>query len=865
MRFALSFALLTAGLLALAGEASAQQCGDGACAPVVEGCWSCPEDCPCPSGTSCVAVPNGHSCEQVVTCGDGTCTPYEEGCWDCPQDCPCPSGTSCVAVPNGHSCEQVVTCGDGTCTPYKEGCWDCPQDCPCPSGTSCVSVPNGHACQQVVACGDGTCTPYEEGCWDCPQDCPCPSGTSCVSVPNGHACQQVVACGDGTCTPYEEGCWDCPQDCPCPQGKTCVAVPNGHACQRVASCGDGTCTPYEEGCWDCPQDCPCPSGTSCAAVSNGHECVQAVACGDGTCTPYEEGCWDCPEDCPCPAGTSCAAVPNGHSCTSIETCGDDVCQPVLEGCGNCPGDCPCPAGSICTSGVCAPAAGCGDGRCSLGENCPADCSGGFSVQIDGPFRGAPGRAIGLSASVSMLAGDPVSSYQWDFGDGGVATTPQPKHTYVSIGVYLLRLTVTTASGLSLSATSTVTVAPDVVALGRCRAGDCTTSLDFAYLPATDELVGAGRISIPLSSPDATGYAPYVDLYIWNPSGQLVFNSGRRLSAAEVTSFVVPELLHPDPGVWHLTAVFSYIGLFYPEFFPVDILARSAFVPTPSPIDVQPAARTIEDGEPPVALTATLPPGASGLQWTFERPLGSEPGIAPTLTAEGSGVQVKASWFANPVQACASSPSVLVDQAFSGAAYTILAVANLPGGGIGRGQARITVQMPWIDLSLGGKGDAGRVESPSIKGRRFERVVPLPGGGTACHYLRDTYVRGDPAKFNNLKPDSRFFQKVEVHENVHVDQFVQPDRVWSDINTVAGLRAFSHPVTGVPLVDLSAPTCQQLFRLWSETEEAYRMQGLRTLADPVKKDQAECEAWKESDKVDPHFILERCNTIYRSCP
>ncbi len=42
--------------------------------------------------------------------------------------------------------------------------------------------------------------------------------------------------------------------------------------------------------------------------------------------------------------------------------------------------------------------------------------------------------------------DAVTSYQWDFGDGGTSTLPLPTHTYTVLGTYNVRLIITTSSG-----------------------------------------------------------------------------------------------------------------------------------------------------------------------------------------------------------------------------------------------------------------------------------------------------------------------------------------------------------------------------------------------------------------------------------
>ncbi|MEO7922091.1 MAG: PKD domain-containing protein [Chitinophagaceae bacterium] len=56
--------------------------------------------------------------------------------------------------------------------------------------------------------------------------------------------------------------------------------------------------------------------------------------------------------------------------------------------------------------------------------------------------------------------DAITSYNWDFGDGGTSTLPNPTYTYVAQGTYTIRLIITTSSGC----TDTLTI-PAAVKVG----------------------------------------------------------------------------------------------------------------------------------------------------------------------------------------------------------------------------------------------------------------------------------------------------------------------------------------------------------------------------------------------------------------
>lgn len=64
--------------------------------------------------------------------------------------------------------------------------------------------------------------------------------------------------------------------------------------------------------------------------------------------------------------------------------------------------------------------------------------------------------LSVDASASSDSDGTVASYEWDFGDGSVATGPAAAHTYASPGVYNVTLTVTDDRGARASVTLSVT-------------------------------------------------------------------------------------------------------------------------------------------------------------------------------------------------------------------------------------------------------------------------------------------------------------------------------------------------------------------------------------------------------------------------
>lgn len=68
-----------------------------------------------------------------------------------------------------------------------------------------------------------------------------------------------------------------------------------------------------------------------------------------------------------------------------------------------------------------------------------------AISIPGlPANGCIPYTITFTPTITSL--DVVTSYNWDFGDGGTSTLPNPTYTYVAQGTYNVRLIITTSSG-----------------------------------------------------------------------------------------------------------------------------------------------------------------------------------------------------------------------------------------------------------------------------------------------------------------------------------------------------------------------------------------------------------------------------------
>jgi hypothetical protein len=82
-------------------------------------------------------------------------------------------------------------------------------------------------------------------------------------------------------------------------------------------------------------------------------------------------------------------------------------------------------------------------------NCPPVCDAA------GPYFGFVGIPVRFhgSGSSSPYPCIPLVDYEWSFGDGGTAVGSEPLHTYTTLGVYDVVLTVTDADGAASTCTT----------------------------------------------------------------------------------------------------------------------------------------------------------------------------------------------------------------------------------------------------------------------------------------------------------------------------------------------------------------------------------------------------------------------------
>jgi PKD domain len=78
-----------------------------------------------------------------------------------------------------------------------------------------------------------------------------------------------------------------------------------------------------------------------------------------------------------------------------------------------------------------------------------------------PLSGYPALDVRFDGTGSTSSGDPITSYEWDFGDGETATGAVVNHTYGTPGARTVTLTVTTASGTDTDSVVVNAIAAEV--------------------------------------------------------------------------------------------------------------------------------------------------------------------------------------------------------------------------------------------------------------------------------------------------------------------------------------------------------------------------------------------------------------------
>ncbi len=235
---------------------------------------------------------------------------------------------------------------------------------------------------------------------------------------------------------------------------------------------------------------------------------------------------------------------------------------------------------------------------------------------------------------SMPGDNPITQWQWDFGDDSTSTDQHPSHAYDQSGTYTVALTVTDAHGCSDTTTQTLEVLPCIEVTKFRPHGDVVATYTFWYYIYVTNLSGVTLEDVVITDTLPEGIAPY---------SVAVSEGGEFDGVATVTWELT---LEPGEGVYlwirantyswaagstlHNVVVVEVNGVYtaYAEDVAV-VVAAPPPTPTPTPTATPTATPTptftpTPTATPTATATATATPTATA---TFTLP----PGVTPTET------------------------------------------------------------------------------------------------------------------------------------------------------------------------------------------------------------------------------------------
>ncbi|HNT88052.1 MAG TPA: PKD domain-containing protein, partial [Candidatus Hydrogenedentes bacterium] len=186
----------------------------------------------------------------------------------------------------------------------------------------------------------------------------------------------------------------------------------------------------------------------------------------------------------------------------------------------------------------------------------------FTVDPDKPeanFRAAPTRGwVPLTVQftdTSLRGSGTIFAWSWDFGDGNLANTPNPRHQYTAAGVYTVRLSVQTAYGSDTVVRENLITVNPVSAVGyigpeggAVALGDATVTVP-ANARASETAVGIELLEAPF-------------LVVEPPESVLVLSNAIRIAHdGEDLGFVAQN---PDETLAPTTITLPFIASGVPE-------------------------------------------------------------------------------------------------------------------------------------------------------------------------------------------------------------------------------------------------------------------------------------------------------------
>jgi len=105
-----------------------------------------------------------------------------------------------------------------------------------------------------------------------------------------------------------------------------------------------------------------------------------------------------------------------------------------------------------------------------------------------------GETIQFDATESSDTDSLIASYTWNFGDGTTATGAKVDHTYSTVGIYTITLTVTDSEGLTSQTTSAITITNAIPTAAFTKSAETVKVDELIYFDASESVDSDGSIA-----------------------------------------------------------------------------------------------------------------------------------------------------------------------------------------------------------------------------------------------------------------------------------------------------------------------------------------------------------------------------------
>ena len=140
---------------------------------------------------------------------------------------------------------------------------------------------------------------------------------------------------------------------------------------------------------------------------------------------------------------------------------------------------------------------------------------------------SPGGEAPVTVSFMNMSTGDITSYSWDFGDGGGSTAQNPSHTYTTAGTYSVSLTVTGPGGSDTASCGSCIVVEDPPP----PPPPPSTTLYYISFLSTTSVPGLGNVR----DEDIVTYDPATDSWAWYLDGSDVGIGSTDINALSVLS------------------------------------------------------------------------------------------------------------------------------------------------------------------------------------------------------------------------------------------------------------------------------------------------------------------------------------------